>query len=70
MVIAQRAVGRPALHAVAAMAATAVTAATGLTRPRPIPRRGAAEGRVGREQVRPLRTRLPKCVHLRRFAIA
>ena len=62
--IAQRAVQRPALHAVAAMAATA---ATGRTRPRPTPRRGAAaagpaaaQGRAGREQVRPLCTRLPR----------
>lgn len=45
MVIAQRAVARPALHAVAAMAATAViaaTAGTGRTHPRPTPRRGVA----------------------------
>jgi hypothetical protein len=35
MVIAQRAVGRPALHAVAATAATVATAAPGRTRTRP-----------------------------------
>ena len=67
--IAQRAVERPALHAVAAMAATAV----GPTRTRPSPRQGAAgqagavslgpvaaEGRAGREQAHPWRTRLPR----------
>ena len=64
MATAQRALQRPAPHAVAAMAATAATAATGRTRLRPTPRREAAgraeaasagpavaEGRDGREPV-------------------
>ena len=42
MVIAQRAVERPARHAVAATAAIAATAATRRTRPLPTPRRGVA----------------------------
>ena len=77
MAIAQRAVERPAPHAVAAIAAMA---ATGRTRTRPTPRRGAAgavgaasagrgaaaHGRAGREPVRPWCTRLPRCGHSRR----
>lgn len=76
--IAQRALQRPALHAVA------VTAATGRTRPRPTTlRRGsagaagavaavpaAAQGRGGRDPVRPWCTRLPRCGHSRRSAAA
>ena len=64
--IAQRAVQRPALHAVVAIAATAVTVATDQVRTRPTPRREAAgadgvvsadlaavQGRVGRDRDRP-----------------
>src|ERR1035438_5936896 len=79
MAIAQRALQRPALHAVAALAATAVTVATRRRRTRLTPRRGAvgaagaasagpaaAEGRDGREPVRPWRTRLRRGAHSRR----
>ena len=75
MAIAQRAVERPARHAVAA---TADIAATRRTRPRPTRQRGAAgadgaaadhlvaaQGRAGREPVRPSRTRLLRCGHSR-----
>lgn len=69
-----RAVERPALHAVA-VAVIAVMAATGRTRPRLILRRGAAlaypaaaQGRNGREPVRPWRTQLQRCGHSRRSA--
>ena len=61
----------------------AVIAATGRTRTRPTLRReaagaaraasagpAAAEGRAGREPVRPCHTRLPKCGHSRRSAAA
>ena len=65
MDIAQRAVERPALHAVVVLAAMA---ATGRTRIRLTLRHGAvsaagpvaAQGRAGREQVRPWCTRLPR----------
>ena len=81
MAIAQRVVERPALYAVAAVAATA---ATGPTRPRPSLRRreagaagtaaagrlAAAQGRAGRQLVRPWYTRLPKCSHSRQSAKA
>lgn len=80
MAIAQRAVERPALHAVAPPVATAATGRP-RTRPRtrPTPHRGAvgaagaasagpaaAEGPDGREPVRLWRTRLPRCEHSRR----
>jgi len=81
MVIAQRAVELPALHAVAATAAIAATAATRRTRTRPTLRRvvagaagaaaagrAAAQGRAGRQPVRSRRTHLPRCGHSRRSA--
>jgi len=68
---ARRVGQRPAPYAVAVLAATAVT---GRTRSHPTPRLGAveapegavadpaaAQGRAGREQVRPWYTRLPRC---------
>ena len=77
MAIAQRAVQRPAPHVVAALAATR------RIRIRPTPRRraaaaagavsagpAAAEGRAGREQVRPWCIRLPRCGRSRRSAKA
>src|SRR5580658_966092 len=86
MVIAQRAVERPALHAVEATAATGRTRTRPTphrTRPHPFPRRraaGAAEaaavdlavahGQDGRELARPFHTHLPRCGHLRRSARA
>ncbi|MEQ1837735.1 MAG: hypothetical protein ABL858_05280 [Candidatus Nitrotoga sp.] len=70
MVIAQRALRRPALHVLAAMAATVATAAMGHTRRRPTPRWAAAvvdpaavQGHAGRELVRLSRTHWPKCSH-------
>lgn len=80
-VIGQRAVGRPALHAVAGTAgatATAVGISRIRVRPTPPPRQAAVaaaalavpQGRAGLDPVRVCSTRLPKCEPLRRSAKA
>ena len=73
MVIAQRAVEQLALHAVAVTAAMVATrrirrthptlrrVAAGAVRAVAAADPVAAQDRVGHEQVRPFRTRLPKC---------